>query len=80
MDIKQSFLTSLTGLFRDQAEALVESEGLTPWVLPSGTGITAIARPDTVLLWVNDTNEVELATAGDPTQVINDRRNKSGKE
>jgi len=72
MQIKQSFLNSLEGLFQDQAEALVESEGLTVWALPSGTVITLQARPDTVHLWLDESNVVELATAGDPLQVVDD--------
>ena len=72
MEIKQSFLNSLEGLFKDQAEALVESEGLTPWSLASGSVIALIARPDEVLLWLDENNVVELASAGDPTQVVDD--------
>jgi hypothetical protein len=72
MDIKQSFLDSLKGLFKDEAEALVESEGLAAWSIPSETAISDIARPDTVILWLDETDVVELATAGDPTEVVDD--------
>lgn len=72
MQIKQSFLNSLEGLFKDQAEALVESESLTASSLPNGTIIPFMAYPNTVHLWLDESNVVELATAGDPLQVVDD--------
>lgn len=70
--IKQSFLDSLTGLFLDQADALVEAEGHTAYSVPDGCAMTLEAKPNTVVLWMNNFNQVELADAGDPSELEND--------
>jgi hypothetical protein len=72
MQIKQSFLNSLEGLFKDQAEALVESEGLNVMTVNPGMAVSRILRPDTILLWLEEDNTVSLAEAGDIGQVEDD--------
>lgn len=63
--MKQSFLDSLEGLFLDQADALIEAEGLITYSLPEGVVAISIARPNTVMIWVDDYNVVIAAKAGD---------------
>lgn len=69
--LKQSFLDSLKGLLLADAEKRVRDAGLTPDVVPHGMAITAIARPNTVILWVQGAVVMD-AEAGDPLQVEND--------
>lgn len=73
MEIKQSFINSLEGLFPDQAQALVESEGLTYKGVSMGTAISEILRPDTIICWINgDDNTVAVVEPGDRGQVVDD--------
>jgi hypothetical protein len=70
--IKQSFLNSLEGLFTDQAEALVDSEGLIYYGVQHGVVISRILRPDTIICWLDEQNVVRTAEAGNIGQVVDD--------
>ncbi len=72
MEIKQSFLNSLQGLFQDQAQALVESEGLTFMGVNMGMAISRILRPDTIICWVDEDGTVGNVEPGDRGQVVDD--------
>jgi hypothetical protein len=63
--MKQSFLNSLKGLEKEQAEALVESEDLIARSVPKGVAITREVKPNTVLLWLDEYNTVRQATWGE---------------
>ncbi len=72
MEIKQSFLNSLEGLFQDQAQALVESEDLTYKGVNMGTAISEILRPDTIICWITEDGTVGVVEPGDRGQVVDD--------
>lgn len=72
MEIKQSFLNSLEGLFQDQAQALVESEGFTYMGVSMGVAISQILRPDTIICWVDQDGTVGGVEPGNRAQVVND--------
>jgi hypothetical protein len=56
----------------EDAEALVDAEGLIADSVPDGMAITLLLRPDIVYLWLNGDGVVRKATPGDPDQVQED--------
>lgn len=72
MEIKQSFLNSLEGLFSYQAQALVESEGFTYKGVSMGIAISEILRPDTIICWIDEDGTVGGVEPGDRGQVVDD--------
>ena len=69
--MKKSFLNSLVGLTVKNAEEMVTKAGFKVMTIPTGSVLTAIARPDTVIL-EKTAGIVMAANAGDPVQVLHD--------
>ena len=69
--MNKAFLESLVGLSLEAAEAKVtsEAEGFVCVSLPTGTILSAVARPNMVLVYYDSSNTVEHAAAGDPVQL-----------
>lgn len=75
--LRRSFLDSLKGLTLVEAQRRVRSAGFKVSAYSRGVAAIALAQPDVVMLWlatddVNIDSIVELATAGDPTQLGSD--------
>ena len=67
--MKQSFLDSLAGLLVDSARETAEAAGHEVQIVPMGVALSAVARPNTVVLWVED-NIVKFAKPGDPLELV----------
>lgn len=72
--MKKSFLDSLKGLSLVEAQGRVRRAGFRTSVYGRGQVTIALAQPNVVMLWlttedVTIDSTVELATAGDPTQL-----------
>lgn len=68
--MKRIFLDSLKGLGFKDAKKMVKNHWYGFMEMNDGGAISAIARPDTIILWLDDNDIVTIATAGDPTQLI----------
>lgn len=68
--MKRVFLDNLKGLGFKDAKKMVKGHGYGFMEMNDGGAISAIARPDTIILWLDDNDIVTIATAGDPTQLI----------
>ena len=66
--MKQSFLDSLKGLLIDEAIQKVQEAGYKVFTKPNKVPISALARPDTVIL-SHDHSIVTHASAGDPLEI-----------
>lgn len=71
MPVKQSFLDSLEGETNSQAQTLVEAQGFVYFGVPSGTAISEIIRPNTIICWLDDQNLVNVAESGE-ADVVDD--------
>lgn len=71
--IKQSFLDSIKGLELVTAEKLCELHGYKTRVMEHGVASIMLAFPDTVELWLDETNtKVATASAGDGLELEKD--------
>lgn len=70
MKLTSDFLLSLHGLPLNKAYDVVLKSGLYPMRAVIDTAISAVARPNSVILWYdNKSGAVVKASAGDPLQL-----------
>ena len=67
--LTKKFIDSLIGLPTTNAKNKVTNIGMKSVTYPSKSIITMIARPNTVLLFIEN-GIVKSASAGDPTEIV----------
>lgn len=67
--MRQSFLDSLKGMSASKAREAAQKAGHLVTEIPDGMAAAAVAYPNTVILWLDECENVARATAGDPLEV-----------
>lgn len=70
--IEMSFLNKLVGLDLEVAKTKCSRHGLKSMPVANGVATTMIARPKTVVIYLDETNKVVRASAGDGLELLND--------
>ncbi len=64
MKATKKFLENLSGLTPESAEAIVKEVGLISEIVGHDMAIPMIARPNTIIIWLNGNGLVSKATKG----------------
>lgn len=66
--MRADWLNQLQGMTVENARKVVEDAGHIAFFVPEGMSITAVVRPNTVILWQLE-EKVLVVQAGDPNEI-----------